>query len=312
METNQISFAQSPSAQRSRKQGRNASMACRAAFIGVHLLPLLALWTGATRFDWIVCFILYVVRMFFVTAGYHRYFSHRTFKTSRWFQFVLAFMSETSAQKGVLWWAANHRIHHKYSDTPDDPHSRKLFGFWHSHLGWILGPEHDETRLDLVKDMAKYPELLWLNRNYLVPPVLLGAAVTVLGGVVNGGRVYAMFPHGLSTLLIGFFLSTVILYHATFAINSLMHWFGTPRYKTGDESKNSFWLATLSLGEGWHNNHHYYQGSTRQGFFWWEIDLTFYALTVLSWLGIVWDLKGVPAHIQYASDKLVNVAGSNR
>ncbi len=283
----------------------DSTLICRAAFVGVHLLPLLAIWTGATSFDWIVCITLYVVRMFFVTAGYHRYFSHRTFKTSRWFQFVLAFMSETSAQKGVLWWAANHRIHHKYSDTPEDPHSRKLFGFWHSHLGWILGSEHDDTRLDLVKDMAKYPELMWLDRNYLVPPVLLGVVVTILGGIVNGGSINTAFTHGWSTLLVGFFLSTVLLYHATFAINSLMHWFGTQRYKTGDESKNSFWLAILSLGEGWHNNHHYYQGSTRQGFFWWEIDLTFYALTVLSWLGVVWDLKGVPAHIQYASDKLI-------
>jgi len=244
--------------------------------------------------------------MFFVTAGYHRYFSHRTYKTSRWFQFFLAFMAQTSAQKGVLWWAASHRIHHKFSDTQDDPHSRKLRGFWHSHVGWILGAEHDETRLDLVRDIAKYPELMWLNRNYLVPPIALAIFVTVLGGFVNGGSIYATFSHGWPTLLIGFFLSTVILYHATFAINSLMHWIGKPRYKTGDESKNSLVLALLSLGEGWHNNHHYFQGSTRQGFFWWEIDITYYALKLLEQLGLVWDLKGVPAHIQFASDKLIH------
>lgn len=284
------------------------TMIVRTAFFAAHLLPLAALWTGATSFDWAMCFGLYVVRMFFVTAGYHRYFSHRTFKTSRWFQFFLAFMAQTSAQKGALWWAANHRIHHKYSDTNDDPHSRKIYGFWHSHVGWLIGPDHDETRFDLIKDMAKYPELVWLNKYHLIPAIMLAVGVMALGGLVNGGSVSAMFTAGWSTLWIGFFLSTIVLYHATFAINSVMHWIGKPRYKTGDESKNSFWLAILSLGEGWHNNHHYFQGSTRQGFFWWEIDVTFYVLTVLSWLGLVWDLKGVPPHIQYAEDKMIKAA----
>jgi stearoyl-CoA desaturase (delta-9 desaturase) len=281
-----------------------STLVCRTAFIGIHLLPLLAIWTGATPFDWFVFGVLYFARMFFVTAGYHRYFSHRTYKTSRWFQFLLAFMAQTSAQKGVLWWAANHRIHHKFSDTAEDPHSRKVYGFWHSHVGWILSPEHDDTRLELVKDMAKFPELMWLNRYYLIPPILLATVLTVLGASVNGTSSFSL-SNGWSTLLIGFFLSTVVLYHATFAINSLMHWIGKPRYRTGDESKNSLFLALLSLGEGWHNNHHYFQGSTRQGFFWWEVDITFYLLRICEALGLVWDLKPVPVHIQYAKDKLL-------
>ncbi|MBN8550975.1 MAG: fatty acid desaturase [Deltaproteobacteria bacterium] len=277
----------------------------QAVFIGLHLVPLLAIFTTVTWFDWTVCLALYLIRMFFVTAGYHRYFSHRTFKTSRLFQFFLAFMAQTSAQKGVLWWSSYHRIHHKYSDTVKDPHSRKVFGFWQSHVGWILEGDHEATHFELVKDLNKFPELRWLNKYYLVPPILLALFVMLLGGIVNGGSAQAMFTRGWSTLFIGFFLSTVILYHATFSINSLMHWFGKPRYKTGDESKNSFWLAILSLGEGWHNNHHYYQSSTRQGFFWWEVDITYYVLKLLSAVGLVWELRGVPAHVQFDSEKLL-------
>ncbi len=277
----------------------------QAVFLGLHLLPLCALYTGATPFDWIVCGTLYVSRMFFVTGGYHRYFSHRTFKTSRWFQLVLAFLAQTSAQKGVLWWSAYHRVHHKFSDTENDPHSKKIFGFWRSHIGWILEKEHEPTHFELVKDLAKYPELVWLNKHYMLPAALLATGVTLLGGYVNGGSVHTMLTHGWSTLWVGFFLSTVILYHATFSINSLMHWFGTPRYKTGDESRNSLWLAILSLGEGWHNNHHYYQRSTRQGFFWWEIDITYYVLKILELFGLVWDITGVPAHVQFDKSKLI-------
>lgn len=279
----------------------------RAVFLGVHLMPLFALYTGATFFDWMVCIFLYIARMFFVTAGYHRYFSHRTYKTSRWFQFILAFLSQTSAQKGVLWWAANHRVHHKYSDTMEDPHSLKQYGFWHSHIGWIMDTEHEETHYDLVKDLMKFPELKWLNDFHVIPAIVLGAVVTMVGGVVNGGSLSTMFTHGWSTLFIGFFLSTVFVYHGTFAINSLMHWIGKARYKTDDNSKNSLILALISLGEGWHNNHHYYQRSTRQGFFWWEIDLTYYGLTVLSWLGLVWELSEVPDHVKYDKRKLINV-----
>ncbi len=279
--------------------------ASQLGFIAVHLLPFFALYTGATLFDWILCAVLYVVRMFFVTGAYHRYFSHRTYKTSRFFQFLLAFFAQTSAQKGVLWWSANHRIHHKHSDTPEDPHSMKQYGFWFSHIGWIMVPDFEDTRYDLVKDLQKYPELVWLNKYHLVPPVLLALFCMFLGGIVNGGSPAAMFTDGWSTLWIGFFLSTVILYHATFSINSLMHWYGRPRYKTGDESKNSLWLALISLGEGWHNNHHYYQRSTNQGFFWWEIDITYYGLKVLSWLGLVWDLHGVPDHVKYSKEKLI-------
>lgn len=281
-----------------------ASIKTEVRFIIVHLLPLAAIYTGATWFDWILCAFLYFFRMFWITAGYHRYFAHKSYKTSRWFQFVIAFLSQTSAQKGALWWAGNHRHHHRHSDTPEDPHSMKLYGFWYAHVGWIVGPDYKETDFKTMGDFIKYPELMWLNKYYLVPPFCLAMVVMALGGLVDGGSITAMFSnYGFSALFIGFFLSTVLTYHGTFTINSIMHKFGNQRYSTGDESKNSLWLALLTLGEGWHNNHHYYEVASRQGFFWWEIDITYYGLKLLSWTGLIWDLKGVPDHIKFSKDK---------
>jgi len=283
---------------------RKPQLKTEIGFALLHIAPVLIFWTGSTLFDWMVCIFLYFFRMFFVTGGYHRYFSHRTFKTSRFFQFILAFFAQTSLQKGVLWWAANHRTHHKYSDLPDDPHSARIYGFWYSHVGWIIGPDYKETRSDLIKDYAKYPELRWLNSHYLIPPIILMLLVYFIGGYINSGGVLAEIPvAGLSTLAIGFFLSTVVLFHGTFSINSLMHMIGKPRYVSNDKSKNSLFLALITMGEGWHNNHHYYQSSVRQGFFWWEIDVTFYILKFLSVFGIVWDLRPVPVHIKYSKNR---------
>jgi stearoyl-CoA desaturase (Delta-9 desaturase) len=252
-------------------------------FLLVHLAVFGALWTGATWVDWTVCAVLYVARMFGVTGAYHRYFSHRTYKTSRWFQFVLAFLAETSSQKGALWWAAHHRNHHKYSDLPWDVHSPIQRGFWYSHVGWLVDRGTEFTDYERVKDLAKYPELVWLNKNWLVPPVILGVATWLL--------------FGWSGLWIGFCLSTVLVWHGTFTINSLSHVFGKRRFPTGDTSRNNWLLAMITLGEGWHNNHHHHMGSTRQGFYWWEIDVTYYILKAMSWVGLVWDLRPVPEHV---------------
>lgn len=215
--------------------------------------------------------------MFGVTAGYHRYFSHRSYKTGRIFQFLLALLAMSSAQKGVLWWAAHHRDHHRFSDTPWDVHSPVRGGFWHSHLLWILDANNDPTDLGKIKDLARFPELVWLNRHWYLPPVLLGVAVAL--------------TLGWSGLLIGFFLSTVLVWHATFTINSLAHIFGSRRYVTTDTSRNNWLLALLTLGEGWHNNHHHHMHSARQGFFWWEIDIVYYVLLALRRVGLVWDLR---------------------
>ena len=251
-------------------------------FITVHLCALGALWTGVRTIDVVVCLSLYFIRMFAVTGAYHRYFSHRTYKTSRFMQFCLAFLAQTSAQKGALWWAAHHRVHHKYSDEPQDMHSPRQRGLFYAHLGWLFDGT-EATDYDRVKDLAKYPELVWLNKWSLMPAALLGFAVWL--------------ALGWSGLWTGFMLSTVLLWHGTFTINSLSHVIGTQPYETSDDSRNNFVLALITMGEGWHNNHHYYQASTRQGFHWWQIDLTYYILKAMSWLGWVWDLREPPQKV---------------
>ena len=254
-------------------------------FFAIHVLAVAGVvWLGWSWWGLALALGLYVVRMFGVTAGYHRYFSHRTFKTSRAGQLVLAVLATSSVQKGVLWWASHHRVHHKYSDQPGDVHSVLLDGFWWSHVGWILSREHDATDMSRVKDLAKYPELVWLNKHYLVPPVALGVGLFLVGG--------------WWALVWGLLVSTVLLWHGTFTINSLTHVFGKQRYVTPDKSKNNFWLALITLGEGWHNNHHYYQRAVNQGFFWWELDVTYLTLRALSRLGLVWDLHTPPPHVR--------------
>jgi stearoyl-CoA desaturase (delta-9 desaturase) len=218
----------------------------------------------------------YYIRMFAVTGAYHRYFSHRTYRTSRWFQLVLAIFAQTSLQKGALWWAAHHRDHHKYSDTKKDPHSWREEGFWWSHVGWILSRDTEETDYKNIADLARFPELRWLNTYHLVPGVVLGFATFFIGG--------------WHAFVWAFLVGTSMLWHGTFAINSFAHWWGRRRYVTTDDSKNSFLLALLCMGEGWHNNHHYYARSVRQGFFWWEIDCTYYILRLFSAVGLIWDL----------------------
>jgi stearoyl-CoA desaturase (delta-9 desaturase) len=247
------------------------------------VMHFLALGVFFIPFSWslvALCIGSYALRMFAVTAGYHRYFSHRAYKMNRMAQFAMAWLASTSIQKGVLWWAAHHRLHHKNSDQPNDIHSPVQQGFWWSHVGWILSDIYNDTEWDQIPDLAKYPELVWLNRFYLIPPIAYAALLFALGG--------------LPALVWGFVVSTVLLWHGTFTINSLSHVMGTIRYSTKDTSKNNFILALITLGEGWHNNHHCYMSSANQGFYWWEIDGSYYTLKALSWFGIVRDLRKPP------------------
>jgi stearoyl-CoA desaturase (delta-9 desaturase) len=252
-------------------------------FVLVHLACVAAVWSGVTWQAVAICFALYWLRIFAIGAGYHRYFSHRAYSTSRAFQFILAVFAQSTAQKSVLWWASKHRHHHLHSDTDLDVHSPGRKGFIYSHVGWIFARRHDATDLSKVADLARYPELMWLHRFELVPPVVLA--------------VLCFLAAGWSGLVVGFFWSTVLVYHATFCINSLAHVHGRKRYVTGDDSRNNWLLAVFTMGEGWHNNHHAYQSSIRQGFRWWEIDPTYYILRALSCLGLVWDLKIPPEQV---------------
>ena len=242
-------------------------------FILVHLACFAAIWTGVTWTAVGVAVALYVIRMWGITAGYHRYFSHRSYKTSRVMQFIIALIGQMSAQRGVIWWAAVHRHHHLYSDTEHDVHSPRHQGFLYSHVGWIFNKNNWEPDYGTVKDLTKYPELVWLNKLNYLPAVALGTGLFFWGG--------------WTMLVVGFFWSTVALYHGTFFINSLAHVHGSQRYLTGDDSRNNFWLALITLGEGWHN----------KGFRWYEVDLSYYALKAMSWVRLVWDLRSPPPEI---------------
>jgi stearoyl-CoA desaturase (delta-9 desaturase) len=254
-------------------------------FIGLHLACLAVLFTGIDTTAVILCVVFYFVRMFGITAGYHRYFAHRSYKTSRLMQFLIACIGCSALQKGPLGWASHHREHHRFSDTPDDPHSPHATSFWWAHLGWILSEEHVETSWDSIRDWSLYPELRWLDRLHWLPGLLL-AGFCYLIGYLTGG-----WAGAASALVCGFVIGTVLCYHATFSINSLSHLLGRRRYATDDDSRNNFFLALLTMGEGWHNNHHHYQSSANQGFFWWEIDLSYYIIRMMSRVGLVWDIR---------------------
>lgn len=261
-------------------------------FFLVHLCALLAPFTG---FSWpavLACVFLYYLRMFAITAGYHRYFAHRTYRLGRGFQFLMAWLGASSAQKGPLWWAAHHRHHHRWSDTEQDVHSVSRRGFFWAHMGWILCKKYERSKHEAVPDIAKYPELRWIDRYHHVPPVLLAVAVFFAGVGLERFRP-EWGTDGIQMLFWGFFLSTTLLYHGTFSINSLAHLFGRRRFATTDDSKNSFLLSLVTMGEGWHNNHHYFPSSERQGLYWWEVDFSHWILRVLSWFGLV---KGLRTH----------------
>jgi stearoyl-CoA desaturase (delta-9 desaturase) len=265
-------------------------------FIFLHGGCLAVFWVGISPVAVALAVALYVVRMFAITGFYHRYFSHRTYTVNRFWQTVFAIWGMTAIQKGPLWWAAHHRVHHKLSDLPGDIHSPILNSFFWSHIGWIMSGKNMPTDYSRVKDFTKFPELMFINRLDGLIPILYGVALYGLGLALNH-----FFPQlgtsGPQIFVWGFFISTIALFHGTGTINSLSHVFGTRRFNTSDHSRNNWLLAIITLGEGWHNNHHFYQGATRQGFYWWEYDFTYYVLKVFSWLRIVKNLHPVPAHV---------------
>jgi stearoyl-CoA desaturase (delta-9 desaturase) len=265
-------------------------------FLFMHVACLLVIWSGVSAVAVFVCLALYVVRMFAITAGFHRLFAHRTYKTGRVFQFVMAFAGTAAYQKGPLWWASHHRRHHIHADTADDLHSPQTHSFWQSHTGWFLSRESLATETTLVRNLVKNRDLRLLDRFYSLPPALLAVSMFGLGALLER-YAPALGTSGFQMLVWGFFLSTVILYHGTFTVNSLAHLYGRRRFETGDNSRNNLFVALITLGEGWHNNHHYYPASERQGFYWWEIDVSHYILRLLSWLGVVWDLRTPPQRL---------------
>lgn len=268
-------------------------------FLGMHLMCFGVIWVGVSATALTVAIALYTLRMLAITGFYHRYFSHRTFRTSRWLQFLFAVLGALAVQRGPLWWAAHHRHHHAHADDESDSHSPLQHGFWWSHAGWFMNRSNFRTRTELVQDLARYPELRILDRFDVLPPIAL-AALLYFGGDAVAVAYPSLDTSGPQLLIWGFFISTVVLHHATFTVNSLAHAVGRRRYATRDHSRNNWLLALITFGEGWHNNHHHFPGSARQGFYWWEIDVTYYLLRALAACGLIWDLKTVPERIRDA------------
>lgn len=278
-------------------------------FVALHLACLGIFWVGISPVALIVAATLYVLRMFALTGFYHRYFAHRTFRTSRTVQCVFAVIGAACAQRGPLWWAAHHRNHHRHADTPLDLHSPRIHGFWWSHMGWFLAQRAFRTDCARVADLARYPELRWLDRYDTLVPVMLAVMLYALGALLQH-TTPSLGTSGGQMLIWGFFVSTVVLFHATVTINSLAHRFGTRRFETRDDSRNNLWLALLTFGEGWHNNHHFFPGSVRQGLRWWEIDLTYYVLRLMAIFGLVHDLKAFPTWVATVASR--NAARATR
>jgi len=270
-------------------------------FIILHLGCLGVIWVGVSPLAVWLAVGLYFFRMFAITGFLHRYFSHKTYSTSRAFQFIMALWCSLAVQRGALWWAYTHRHHHKHSDEEDDKHSPVVDGFWWAHIGWITSKKNFPTDYSKITDLAKYPELVFLNRFDTLIPILFAGSLYGLGAYLGAQGVDTS---GAQLLVWAFFISTTVLFHGTSCINSLAHVWGTKRFKTtDDESRNSFILTLITLGEGWHNNHHRYQATTKQGFYWWEFDPTYYLLKMLSWTGLIWGLKGVPESIYEEAEK---------
>lgn len=265
-------------------------------FLALHVACLAVFWVGYSPAALLAMLAAYALRMFAITGFYHRYFSHKTFRTHPWMETAFAFIGASSAQRGPLWWASHHRRHHRHSDTELDLHSPR-HGFWRSHMAWFLGQDAFATDYGLIRDFANRPALRWLNRFDAVAPASLALAMYLLGAALERWAP-TLGTSGPQMLVWGFVLSTVLLFHVTVSINSLAHVWGSRRYDTADDSRNNPLLAVLTFGEGWHNNHHHYPNSVRQGFFWWELDLTYIGLRVLQAVGLAWDLKPVPRHVR--------------
>jgi stearoyl-CoA desaturase (delta-9 desaturase) len=274
-------------------------------FILMHVACLAVFIVGYSPIALLVALATFLMRMFAITAFYHRYFSHRTFKTSRAAQFAFALLGASAVQRGPIWWAAHHRNHHAHSDREEDAHSPVQHGFWRAHMGWFLTHKGFAPDLRRVRDLTRYPELRWLDRFDIVVPLGLAVLVYALGAALEQ-MAPGLGTNGWQMLVWGFCISTVACYHATYTINSLAHRFGRQRYRTQDASRNNWLLALLTLGEGWHNNHHYCPNSARQGFYWWEIDLSYYGLKAMSWMGLIWDMKTVPIAVRDSSARRVS------
>jgi len=254
-------------------------IASRPATLSVIVLqatPVAFLLTGTNSTDWLLFAVIYPIQSIGVGVSLHRYFAHRSFKTSRWFQFMMALMAASVFGDAVRF-TGKHRLHHRYSDTTNDTHT-PLKGFWSCWYGSLLDNGYTDAELcDAARDLKKYPELMWLHRYWMVPGLVLCGIAFLIGG--------------LSSVAIGVLLGSTLLLNQAAAVNYFCHKYGRRRFDTRDRSTNNALIAALSFGEGWHNNHHYYPATARAGFHWWEVDMYYWVIWLFEKLGLVWDVR---------------------
>ncbi len=254
----------------------------------IHLLAVVALlprfWSGPAV---VVLLVLYwLTACIGVTLGYHRLLAHRAFAVPRWLEALIATCGTLSCQHGPIDWVGLHRHHHLHSDDPADHHNSHL-GFWWSHVGWMLRdvPAQHNVR-QLTPELQEVPYYRWLNRNFLLLQLPLAVVLFLLGRSLGVG--------GWALVLWGIPLRLVLVYHVTWFVNSATHRWGYVSYATSDNSRNNWWVAVLTFGEGWHNNHHAYPSSARIGFRWWELDITWWHIRVLQFVGLARQLRLAP------------------
>ncbi|WP_443029105.1 acyl-CoA desaturase [Spirulina sp. CS-785/01] len=249
----------------------------------VHIGALFALLPS--NFSWeavgLMVFLHWVTGGLGITLGWHRLVSHRSFKTPKWLEYLLVFFGALSCQGGVIHWVGLHRMHHLHSDTDPDPHDSSK-GFWWSHMGWMLyriPGEEDIPRF--TKDIWDDPVYRFLQNNFVPVQIVLGLVLYAIGG----------WPF----IIWGIFARLVLVFHCTWFVNSATHMFGYRTFESNDKSRNCWWVALVTYGEGWHNNHHAHQYSARHGLKWWEVDLTWMVIRSLQTIGLAKDVKLIPA-----------------
>ncbi|MCU0272990.1 MAG: acyl-CoA desaturase [Acidimicrobiales bacterium] len=269
---------------------RIGSLRLGTPFVLVHVVALVGPFlVGVSWAAVATAFVLYIVRVFGITAFFHRGLAHRAFTMGRGVQFVGAALGTAAAQQGPLWWAAHHRVHHRFTDKEGDLHSPRMVGFWQAHMGWVFQPEAEGTKLEQVRDLARYRELRWLDEHPYVVPALLGVGTWGWGVLLAS---WGVGTSGAQMVIWGWFVSTTLLYHATFLVNSLAHIRGSQPFDAGDDSRNNAFVALVTIGEGWHNNHHRFPRSARMGFGRRQPDPTWMVLKVMERLRLISDLRG--------------------
>ncbi len=277
-------------ATRSVRSARPQVMSVVIGMTVFHLACFGVFFTGFSPIAAAVAFAMYVIRGMGVTTGFHRLLAHRSFKTNRVVQFLLALAGSLAVQGGPLWWVAHHREHHAEVDTEGDIHSPVTRGMWTAHMGWMMSDEAFNEKGTNSRDLHKFPEIRALQRHYVW---IILAQIAMLYGL--GAWLGAAYPDlgtsGAQMVVWGFFISTVFTWHVTFMVNSVCHRWGGRPYDTGDASTNNIFIGILGFGEGWHNNHHFYPNSARHGLRWWQLDVTWYLIKCMSWVGLASDLK---------------------